>query len=375
MSKLNIDDVVNVVVSTAAVATPREGFNIGLILGSSSHISTTDRCKVYSSLDGMLDDSFVATDPEYKAAAMYFAQNPKPSKVVIGRRDATLNNSVPAETWVEAITACRQKNGTWYGLYIADATGLSTADITAIVTYTETLKVAFFFDDSTAADITSATTDVFSVLMSASRHRVFGMYSGTKYAGAAVMGFAMGANDGTAGSAYTMFGKSLSGVTPDDLSETEVGYLKAKNANYYVTRGGTYNMLENGVMADGTFFDEVIGLDQLSNDIQIGCMDVITKTRTKVPYTDAGSLQFVLACNEACENAANRGFLAPGIWDGPPVLELQTGDTLEAGYLCQAEPVADQSSANRSLRICPPIYACVHLAGAIHSSTIKVYVE
>ena len=43
--------------------------------------------------------------------------------------------------------------------------------------------------------------------------------------------------------------------------------------------------------------------------------------------------------------------------------------------MCQAEPVADQSSTQRSLRICPPIYVCVRLAGAIHSATIKVFVE
>jgi len=42
--------------------------------------------------------------------------------------------------------------------------------------------------------------------------------------------------------------------------------------------------------------------------------------------------------------------------------------------MCQAEPVADQSSANKALRICPPIYVCAILAGAIHSVVIKVFV-
>ena len=374
MSKLKIDDVVNVVVSTAGVATPREGFNIGLIIGSSNHITTTDRCKVYTDLAGMLDDGFVATDPEYKAAGLYFSQDPAPSKVVVGRRDATLNNSVPAETWVEAITACKQKNGTWYGVYVADSTALTSAEIQAIAAYVETIVAAFFFEDATAADLTSATTDVFSVLKGLSYKRTFGLYSATKYAGAAALGFAMGANDGTAGSAYTMAYKTLAGVTPDDLTPTEVGYLQGKNANYYVTRG-SYTVLEQGKTASGAWFDEVIGLDQLSSDIQLACMDVLTNTRTKVPYTDAGAMQFVLACNEACEDALSRGFLAPGIWNGNTVLDLETGDTLESGFMCQAEPVADQSSARRSQRICPPIYVCVLLAGAIHSATIKVNVE
>lgn len=372
MSKLKIDDIVDVVVSTAARATPRDGYNIGLILGKSGHVTVADRCKVYTDTDGMLSDGFTVNDPEYKAATLYFSQNPAPQKLVVGACNTAEGST---ETWVEALTACNQANGTWYAAYVAAATALSTADHQAIAAYLEGAGKAYFYDDKAAADLTNVATDVFSVLKGQSYHHPVGLYSTTLFAGAAVMGFAMGANDGTAGSAYTLFGKSLVGVTPDDLGPTEVEILKSKNANYYVTRGGTYTMLENGVTADGTWFDEVIGLDQLANDMQMGCMDVITGTRTKVPYTDAGALQFVSACNDACDGARDRGFLAPGVWDKPSILELETGDTLEEGYFCQAEPVADQSDANRSNRICPPIYAAVHLAGAIHSAVVKVIVE
>ncbi|MBR1821504.1 MAG: DUF3383 family protein [Clostridia bacterium] len=371
MSKLKIDDVVNVVVSSAGAATPRDGFNIGLIIGTSSHITVADRCKVYSSLESMIDDGFLTTDPEYLAATKYFSQDPAPQKVVIGVKNSAEGSS---ETWVQAITACKQKNGQWYGVYVASATALSTADHQAIAAYVETIIAAYFFEDSAAADLTNGTSDVFAVLKAQSFKRTFGLYSTTKYAGAAALGFAMGANDGTAGSAYTMAYKTLAGVSPDDLSETDVENLKAKNANYYVTRGSSYIVLENGVTAAGEWFDDVIGMDQLSNDIQIGCMDVLTTTRTKVPYTDAGAQQFVLACKDACENALTRGFLAPGIWEGNNVLNLETGDTLESGYMCQAEPVADQASSQRSLRICPPIYVCIRKSGAIQFATIKVFV-
>lgn len=370
MPKLKIDDVVNVVVSTSAVATPREGFNIGLIVGASEHITKEDRCKIYSGLESMTDDGFVDSDPEYKAATLYFSQNPAPQKVIIGRRDATSE-----ETWVDAVKACKSANGSWYGCYCASDTALETAEHQAIAAYIETIVAAYFFDDKTADDYGSGDSDVFSTLKKQSFKRSFGLFSKTAFAGAAAMGFAMGANDGTAGSAYTMAYKTLAGVSPDDLSETDVANLKSKNANYYVTRGSSYNVLESGVTASGAWFDEVIGLDQLSSDIQLACMDVLTGTRTKVPYTDAGAMQFVLACNEACEDALSRGFLAPGIWEGSTILELATGDTLESGFMCQAEPVAEQSSSQRSLRICPPIYVCVRLAGAIHSATIKVFVE
>lgn len=372
MSKLKIDDIVNVVVTTAGKATPRDAFNVGLIIGTSGHIAVADRCKIYSGLDGMIDAGFLVTDPEYQAATKYFSQDPAPSKVVIGVKDTSDGST---ETWVQAITACKQKFGEWYGVYAASATALSTADHQAIAAYVQSIIAAYFYDDSAAADLTSATTDVFSVLKAQHSKRTYGLYSNTKYAGAAAMGFAMGANDGTPGSAYTMAYKSLVGVTPDDLSETEVANLKAKNANYYVTRGASYNVMEPGVTADGTWFDELIGTDQLANDIQIACMDVLTQTRTKIPYTDAGALQFIVAANVACDAAMRRGFLTPGVWNGPTVLDLESGDMLDNGYLVQAESVDDQTAADRQGRICPPIYVCGNMAGAIHQVSIKVNVQ
>lgn len=367
MAYLKVDDIVNIVVSTAAAATPRDGFNVGLIVGKSDVITTADRCKIYSGVDGMLDDGFAEDSPEYKAALLYFAQIPTPSKVVIGVCG-------DGETYVQAITACRAANNMWYAVYIAKGeTAITAAEHQAVATYINGLRSVYFFDDKSADDINGGkSTDVFSVLKALALRRAFGLYSTTDFAGAAAMGFAMGANDGTANSAYTMAYKSLSGVAPDDLSETAVAALQGKNANYYVVRGGTYNVLEKGNCMDGTWFDEVIGIDQLANDMQLGCMDALANTKTKVPYTDAGALTFVLACNEACENAVRRGFLAPGIWTGANVLDLETNDTLEAGYLCQAEAVADQPTSSKSLRICPPIYVCAIIAGAIHSVTIKV---
>lgn len=378
MSKLNIDDIVNVVVTTAGAATPREGFNIGIIIGKTvgTGMSADNRTIVVTSLPDMVAAGYATTSPEYKAAEKYFAQIPRPAKLVVGLNVGTTEGGTTTyETWPVAIAACRDSNSSWHGVYVADGNALSTAEIQAIATYVNGITAVFFFEDGTAADITSATTDVFSVLKGLSIKRAFGLYSTTQYAGAAAMGRAMGLNNGSPNSAFTMAYKTLAGVTPDDLDNTAVGNLKGKNANYYVTRGGTYNVLENGVCGDGTFFDEVIGLDQLANDMQIGCMDVLANNPTKVPYTDAGVLQLIVACNAACEDSLRRGFLAPGVWNQASVLDLETGDTLAAGYLVQAEAVADQSAANRAQRICPPIYACVNLAGAIHNATIKINVQ
>lgn len=369
MSKLKIDDVVQVSVSTSKPVTPRDAYDTGLIVGKSDHITAEERVKLYNGLEGMKDDGFKDSDPEFLAATMYFSQDPRPQKVIIGR-------CASGEEWPAAVIACKESSGAWYGCYVAAATDLTKAEHQALAAYIETVDAAYFYDSREDDDADSGKdTDVFSTLQKLSYKRPVGLYSSTKYSGAAMMGFAMGANDGTPGSAYTLFGKSLVGVAPDDLSETQVAALKAKNANYYITRGASYNMIEHGVTANGTFFDELIGLDQLANDLKISCMDVITKTKTKVPYTDSGAMRFVLACNDACYNAARRGFIGPGVWNQDSVLDLEKGDTLETGYMCQAASVADEPLANRGLRACPPIYVCIILTGAIHSVAIKVNVE
>lgn len=370
MSQLNLNDIINVSVSLASARVTRDSFNIGLIMGKSETITEEQRCRTYSDADGLLDDGFAVTAPEYLAARLYFAQQPAPSRLVVGRVGA-------GEEWANAIAGVRAKNDTWYACYCAAAAddALTKADHQAVAAYAAAIKGMYFYDDKDASDVEDVSTDVFSTLKAIPAKCAFGLYSATAYAGAAVMGVAMGSNTGEADSAFTLAYKSLSGVEPADLSPTQIARLKDKNANYYVTRSGTYRVLETGVMADGSWMDEVIGLDQLASDIQRSIMDLLTKSRTKIPYTDAGALQFVLACNNACDAAARRSFLAPGIWRGSDVLELEQGDTLEAGYLCQAESVANQPLSDKAERICPPIYICAILAGALHSATIRVSVE
>ena len=371
MSNLKMDDIVEVQVISAAAITPRDGFNVGLIVGKTTLITAANRCLVVEGLDGLTDAGFVETDAIYKAATLYFGQNPRPRKLVVGV--CAIKTGTTYETWVEALTACRAKNSEWWGCMIAD-TEITKADHTALAAYVETLNAYYFYSSNEEAALTDAATDTFSVLKAAGYQRSFGLYSSNDYAAAAVLGLAMGSNTGMPNSAFTLAYKRLVGVTVDDLSANDVAILKSKNANYYVERGGEYVMLEDGRCASGDWFDEILGLDQLRYNIQRCCMDTLTKTRTKIPYTDAGAKQIVAAVNEACEGARERGFLAEGIWKGENVLDLEYGDALPKGYLTQAVPVAERPLTEKQLRICPPIYVCAILAGAIHSVRILVNV-
>jgi hypothetical protein len=184
----------------------------------------------------------------------------------------------------------------------------------------------------------------------------------------------MGANTRLANSAFTLKFKRLVGVAVDPLTEAQVSDAAAVNANVYINRGATYDMFEQGTMADGTWFDEMLNLDMMSNYIQLDVIDLLTKT-TKVPQTESGIAQIINSFAPTLNKFVIIGFLAPGMWTAPGFLELETGDPIETGYLVLHEAIDDQSVADREARICPPIYIALKLAGAIHSVVIQINVN
>jgi hypothetical protein len=189
-----------------------------------------------------------------------------------------------------------------------------------------------------------------------------------------ILGWAMGANTRLADSAYTLKFKQIVGVPVDQIGEARVSDAKAAFGNVYINRGATYDWFEDGTMADGTWFDEMINLDMLANYVTLSVCDLLNQ-QPKVPQTEAGVLQIINAFIPSLEMAVRTGFAAPGIWNAPGFLTLAQGDAIEKGYLVLSEPVNDQSPADREARLAPPIYIALKLAGAIHSAIIQINVN
>jgi hypothetical protein len=81
--------------------------------------------------------------------------------------------------------------------------------------------------------------------------------------------------------------KNLSGVMPSDqLSATQIGYLKAKCANYYITTGDK-GRTRNGWVVGGEYCDVVRFLDWTDATMQIDCVNALAVAE-KVPNTDEG---------------------------------------------------------------------------------------
>lgn len=81
---LNVGRLVRVSVNLAPLAAARRGFGTLLVLGDSNVIQGDERIRTYVDLESVAGD-FGLEAPEYKAAALYFGQSPKPQQLMIGR--------------------------------------------------------------------------------------------------------------------------------------------------------------------------------------------------------------------------------------------------------------------------------------------------
>ncbi|MFT8350032.1 DUF3383 family protein [Clostridium saccharoperbutylacetonicum] len=368
MSTLSLNDIVNVSVTVGPVSTVRTNFNVGLIIGPSTVISTSTRVKTYSKMSDMDADDWDGTEQEYLAAAKYFQQTKRPTKVVIGRWDTT-----GSETAAQAVAACRVANTEWYACTVCDSV---KADIIAVANYIEACEpTSTYFYTTSDSDVLAGTAgNVMETLKNNKIHRSLGQYSTTVNAAAAIMGYAMGANDSTANSAYTLAYKGEVGVTAENLTSSQVTIIQGLNGNTYLNRGSVYNIFEPGKMADGSYFDEVINIDMLTNSIQVAAMNALT-SENKISQTDDGLNNLLNYITAPLETARTIGFISAGTWNVAGILSVNKGDSLPRGYKILAGSIADQSQTDREARKSPPIYILIKLAGAIQHVAISVYVN
>ncbi len=369
---LPLDDAVKIIINLSPRAAVRKGFDLSMLLCDSNVLNKDNRVSVFSSLENMADAGFTTDMPEYKAAQIYLSASSSPSRVAIGFHDSA------NETLAEAVAACRVANREWYGVC---PLGYVQGGVFAAPSMADIIAAAGYVEAASPATIMFCTVDIetMTTLKGLSYRRTLGVFSTAAQAtygniAVGILGWAMGANTGLARSAYTLKFKKVVGVLVDPLTEAQVSDAMAVFGNVYINRGATYDWFEDGTMADGTWFDEMINLDMLANNIQLSVCDLLNKTN-KVPQTEGGVLEIINSFTPDLEKAVRIGFAAPGIWTAPGLLTLETNDAIEKGYLVLSEPVDTQVPAEREARQAPPIYIMLKLAGAIHFVVIQINVN
>ena len=380
---LPVSNVVNVDVIMSPTAATGRNFGSLLILGSSTVIPVSERIRLYAAIEDIGDD-FGVDSPEYEAGLVFFSQSPKPTQVYIGRWAKTLTSSEvgPVETVEAAVNACLQYTN-WYGLVVADdvASGtdvLNADDVINVAKVIEASSLSRVFGVTSATpgivDSTS-TTDVASKLKAGKYARTFIQYStSSAYAAVSAFGRAFTVNFYGSNTTITLKFKQEPTITYETLTVGQAAAVDAKKANVFVYYANDTAILQQGVMANGDFFDERHGLDWLQNYVQTNLYNLLYTSTTKVSQTDAGATRLLANVEQSMDQSVTNGLVAPGVWNGGPIGQLSPGDTLTKGYYVYAQPLAQQAQSDREARKAPIIQVACKLAGAIHYADVQINV-
>lgn len=199
----------------------------------------------------------------------------------------------------------------------------------------------------------------------------------TQMFAAAYLGRGLTVNFSGIGTAITMNGKTLAGITPDQtIGQTQLELAKTAGIDVYVNMGGIPMAVSSGA---NSYFDDVYNNDWFASALQVAGFNFLIPNQFKVPQTEEGMSGLKDAYRSACEQAKTAGVLAPGAWTGavpagvPQKLFLD--NIANVGYFVYSQPVAQQSVADRTARKAPLVQIAAKLAGAIHSSNVLVQVQ
>jgi len=282
----------------------------------------------------------------------------------------TKTNGLDAETITEALDAINQKNDDWYGLIftkeVRDLAVVNTEDaVMAAAAWTQA-RVKTFFNTSNDLDVLDSvtTTDIVSLLDAATMTRTMSTFSSTiaEYPSAAIAGRAFTVQFSQPNSTLTLKFKQLPGITVETLNTDEKAVLDSKRGNAFFEVGETKIYAES-YMASDFFFDEIHGVDWLTDAIQIEVYGYLLSRATKVPYTDQGVAALEQQLIKIMDEAVRNGLLAPGT--------TVDGEFLPNGYKTITIPVADVSASEKQNRQYNGLSFVGLGAGAIHGVQIQ----
>ena len=260
---------------------------------------------------------------------------------------------IASETPLAAVQTLAGMSNAWYGLMFAASVMPSDSDYLAVSAFIQAASPARIFGITTSeagALIASVTTDIANQVKA---KRTFVQYSSSNpYACAAAFGIAFTVNFSGFNTLYTLMFKQESGITPETLTETQSAALLAVFGNVFVNYDNGVAILQNGTMSDGSFFDVIHGTDWFQNACQTAVFNELLTNR-KIAQTDAGVNLLVTRLSTICDQAVANGLIAPGVWNGPSIGAIVTGQTLSKGYYIFAPPVSSQSQAARAARQSP----------------------
>lgn len=369
---LSINTVARVVVNTVRSAASPSVFDTGLLLVKDANYTDERRINRYDSGEaaaaGLLALGFADTSEPYRAAVKYFGAAPAPGRLLVSCFPSS-------ETEAQALDAVLHLTSAFYGIFVPDT--LSDIAALALAAHVEAMdKAAILFLPIMGTPAEAVASDgLLKALYDARYQRTVPFYCGALSDTAALLGTAMGLELSHPSSAFALCYKSLSGVTPSDLTQAQVDAIKALNGNVYVARGVTHLLLENGTVSSGLRYDEVLYMDRIADDLQQAAVALLAENPDRLPQTDDATALFINRFSAVLTGYTDRGILASAAWRGADTGPLKYGDIVENGFALWADSYDDQSDADRAAHKAVPVQCALALAGSLESIVITVNVR
>lgn len=267
------------------------------------------------------------------------------------------------ETCTQSLQLCRNV-GPFYSFSLAsDSSDQDKKDAAA---WAEANDQMYFYTISDSDALSAVdTTNLGYFFKNLGYNNTSGMYHPTDLnAALSVMGKACTVNYDGQGTVLTLMFKQLPGVAVTELTSDQADALEGHNLNYYGSYGD-FPMLAKGVVANGRWIDEVMGLAWFIDACNTAVFRRMATSPTKIPFTNDGVGNLLSSLEQPCAQGVSNGLFAPGTWNQPDIGTLLTGDPMPKGYYLFAGPVEDVSDADRENRIAPALVGAVNGAGAL----------
>ncbi len=289
--------------------------------------------------------------------------------------EGTKANGIVAETITAALDAIEQASSDWYGLIftkeVRDAVQVNNEDAVLAAAAWVQARVKVFFNTSNDLDVLDSvtTTDIISKLNDAQQTRTMSTFSShvNSYPSASIAGRAFTVDFSQPNSTITLKFKQGPGIIAENLSENDKSVLDSKRGNAFFNVGPDTVIYGESYMAGDFFFDEIHGVDWLTDAVQTEVFGYMLSRPTKVPYTDAGTAALEQQTIKVLDQAVSNGLAAPG--------ETIDGEFLPLGYKTVTIPVADVSQSEIDNRQYNGLSFTLLGAGAIHGVQIQAVFE
>jgi len=293
-----------------------------------------------------------------------------------------LDNGADAETIPEALSAILALNDSWYWL-MHDNSLFSEDNIESLANWTESGRYMLAVQSSEVGILTPGETSTVAYqLFQQQFSRTFVTYSGSSdYKGVSIAARFSSVNFNAGNSVITAKFKSLPGLLPDDITQTQVAELESKRVNYYTTFATDSIYSEGECCNNSVYIDVRYSLDWYANAVQVEVYDLL-RASGRVPQTAQGEASIVAAIDSVSRQALSNGMIAGGVVSEPMKLDiiLTTGNSdfdgsLNKGYLIWSQPTSEQSQADRAARKDTAKKVWLKSSGAIHEVEVDVILE